>query len=71
MGISHSYTLQLSLYGWRTPENQIRHFNEEDYMNIGQNILNSICLLEGDDETCTNMFGFTKETLISQMKLTQ
>lgn len=31
MGISHSYTLETSLYGWKDQTNEIKHMNEQDY----------------------------------------
>jgi hypothetical protein len=31
MGIGHSYTLETSLYGWRNPQGELKHFTEYDY----------------------------------------
>lgn len=50
MGIRHSYTLETSQYGWKSQNNTITHFNEQDFKSIAQNLLNSIFLIECDPE---------------------
>lgn len=67
MGIGHSYTLETSLYGWKNQQNEIRHFNEEDYNEIAKSLLKSIFLIESPSALTMQHLGTTKELLIAEM----
>ena len=67
MGVAHSYTLETSLYGWRNPEGEVVHYNEDDYNTIAENLLASITLIEGDPKTTMELLGLTTESLQADM----
>jgi hypothetical protein len=67
MGISHSYTLETSLYGWKNQQSEIKHFNEEDYDEISKSLLKSIFLIESPPALALEHLGTTREMLISEM----
>ncbi len=59
-GISHSYTLETSLYGWREGSGEPRPFNESDYQAIAHSLLRSLLLIEADSATAQMLLGFNR-----------
>ncbi len=67
MGIAHSYTLETSLYGWRNPQGELKHFNEYDYEQIALSLLKSIFLLEAPQPLTQALLGTTREMLVTEL----
>lgn len=67
MGISHSYTLETSLYGWKNENNEVKHFNEDDFSRIAISLIKSIYLIEASPLETMKHLSLTKEILIKEM----
>jgi hypothetical protein len=53
------------LYGWKDENNEIKHFNEDDYKSIAKSLMQSIFVIEADSKLTMNELGVTKEGIIS------